>query len=202
MRFEELLSRADDEVLQELVGTRIVRLLNMLDPLLARPTRLRELVTSFRPAEELLRDTDARHALLDLLPIDVAQSLANDLGLSSDRPYDSLRRFRPTKSSSGERRLFSALGVVPAELDEPELTPVISEVTANYSLFAHQRLASRRAQALLESVPNRVLLHMPTGSGKTRTAMHLIARELRRHEPSLVVWLAYSEELCEQAASE
>lgn len=202
MRFDELLSRADDEVLQELIGAHTVRLLNMLDPLLARPTRLRELLTSFRPAEELLRDTNTRRILLDLLPVEAARSLALDLGISSDRPYDSLRSFRPTKGSLGERWLFSALGVVPIELDEPELAPAISEVACHYSLFAHQRLASRRAQTLLDSAPNRVLLHMPTGSGKTRTAMHLVARELRRHEPCLVVWLAYSEELCEQAASE
>jgi len=43
---------------------------------------------------------------------------------------------------------------------------------------------------------------MPTGSGKTRTAMHLIAHHLTSHAHAIVVWLAYSEELCEQAASE
>jgi len=202
MRFEGLLSRADDEVLQELIGARTVRLLNMLDPLLARPTRLRDLITSFRPPEELLRDTFTRRTLFDLLPREAARSLADELGLNSSQPYDSLRDFRPTKGSFGEKRLFSALGIVPVELDEPEQAPVISEVECRYSLFAHQRLASRRAQVLLDSSPNRILLHMPTGSGKTRTAMHLVARELRHHEPSLVVWLAYSEELCEQAASE
>jgi len=202
MRFEELLSRADDEVLQELVGTQTVRLLNMLDPLLARPTRLRELITSFRPAEELLRDSSARRALLDLLPLEAARSLAIELRLNEDHPYDSFSRFRPAKGSLAEQRLFSALGVVPVELTEPEVAPAVSEASCDYSLFAHQRLAARRAQAFLDSAPNRVLLHMPTGSGKTRTAMHLIARELRRQEPNLVVWLAYSEELCEQAASE
>ena len=43
---------------------------------------------------------------------------------------------------------------------------------------------------------------MPTGSGKTRTAMNIIVDYLRSQEPSLIVWLAYSEELCEQAATE
>ena len=41
---------------------------------------------------------------------------------------------------------------------------------------------------------------MPTGAGKTRTAMHVIADHLRSREPALVVWLASSEELCEQSA--
>ena len=43
---------------------------------------------------------------------------------------------------------------------------------------------------------------MPTGAGKTRTAMHIIADHLRNYEPTLVIWLAYSEELCDQAATE
>ena len=43
---------------------------------------------------------------------------------------------------------------------------------------------------------------MPTGAGKTRTAMNVIAEHLRRNEPTVVIWLAHSEELCEQAASE
>ncbi len=43
---------------------------------------------------------------------------------------------------------------------------------------------------------------MPTGAGKTRTAMHVIARLLNDKEPLTVVWLAHSEELCEQAVEE
>jgi superfamily II DNA or RNA helicase len=43
---------------------------------------------------------------------------------------------------------------------------------------------------------------MPTGAGKTRAAMHIIADHLRNQEPSLVIWLAHSEELCDQAAEE
>ena len=43
---------------------------------------------------------------------------------------------------------------------------------------------------------------MPTGAGKTRTAMNVIAEHLRVTEPGLAIWFAYSEELCEQAAQE
>jgi superfamily II DNA or RNA helicase len=45
---------------------------------------------------------------------------------------------------------------------------------------------------------------MPTGAGKTRTAMNLIAHFARHRlaKDELVIWLAHSEELCEQAAEE
>ncbi len=72
-----------------------------------------------------------------------------------------------------------------------------------YGLFPHQRRALHEAADALDAPPHRVVLHMPTGAGKTRTAMHLVARHLcERKENGLVVWLVYGEELCEQAASE
>jgi DNA repair protein RadD len=47
---------------------------------------------------------------------------------------------------------------------------------------------------------SRFVIQMPTGSGKTRTAMELIATFLNNAaEGEVVVWLAHSEELCEQA---
>jgi DNA repair protein RadD len=43
------------------------------------------------------------------------------------------------------------------------------------------------------------LIQMPTGSGKTRTAMEIICTLLNRNPGKTVIWLANSEELCEQA---
>ena len=48
----------------------------------------------------------------------------------------------------------------------------------------------------------RVVVHLPTGAGKTRIASHAAASVLnqQRAEGKVFVWLAASEELCEQAA--
>ena len=46
------------------------------------------------------------------------------------------------------------------------------------------------------------MLHLPTGVGKTRTAMSVVASHLRNRELGLVVWLAATRELLEQAATE
>ena len=54
----------------------------------------------------------------------------------------------------------------------------------------------------MKKPPRKVVLHMPTGAGKTRTAMHLVARHLRENEPTVVVWLAQNRELLDQAAEE
>ena len=49
----------------------------------------------------------------------------------------------------------------------------------------------------------RIIAHMPTGSGKTRTTMEMLSDFIRTRNVSgstLVVWMAHSDELCEQAA--
>lgn len=48
----------------------------------------------------------------------------------------------------------------------------------------------------------RVVAHLPTGAGKTRIACHVASALLNRPsaEGKLVIWLASSEELCDQAA--
>ena len=50
----------------------------------------------------------------------------------------------------------------------------------------------------------RVVAHMPTGAGKTRVACHTACSLLNRtrSEEKIVVWLASTEELCEQAAND
>lgn len=203
MRFEDLLGRADDEMLQELVGTPAVRVLRLIDPKLAVPGRLRELLLELRSPEELLRDPRIRRELLMLMPTVEAGALARDLlGSEGADPYSGLTRLRIRKGSPQERDLFRFLGVEPVLEAPPEVGEPVRSLSAEYGLFEHQRQAVRRTLGFLRSDRRRVLLHMPTGAGKTRTAMNVICDHLRAHEPGLVIWLAYSEELCEQAALE
>ena len=75
MRFKELLSRADDETLQLLLGEAPMKLILSLDPSLATPQKLRDLVTSIYTPEGLLLSSEKRAILFDLLP----QSEANML---------------------------------------------------------------------------------------------------------------------------
>ncbi|WP_374145800.1 DEAD/DEAH box helicase [Sphingomonas sp. 28-63-12] len=74
------------------------------------------------------------------------------------------------------------------------------EIQPTFPLFPHQRSVVRRAYKRVGTGFGRTLIHMPTGSGKTRTAMHLVSRALNEFEPGIVVWLATSRELLEQAA--
>jgi DNA repair protein RadD len=198
--FEELIGRASDQLLQQLVGKDIVRLLAGLDPALARPERLSEIAVGLRSPAGMLLDKQLRSELLLLLPRSSAGILAQRLGLSGD-PYEALGSMSVRQSSARAAELLDFFAV--SDESEQRVAPPSHEtVCPDHALFPHQRLAARRVLAHLEQEPHRVMLHMPTGSGKTRTAMSAVAELLNRKEPKLIVWLAHSEELCEQAVEE
>ena len=66
---------------------------------------------------------------------------------------------------------------------------------------AYQRQVMDRIRALLRSATDRrALLSLPTGAGKTRVAVEAIIEELKERGPrGPVLWVAQSDELCEQA---
>jgi superfamily II DNA or RNA helicase len=105
-------------------------------------------------------------------------------------------------TESRRKALYACFGLTPDQKIVQKAPPSASAIGVQYGLFPHQTKALLEALAFLESATPRVMLHMPTGSGKTRTAFHLICRHLNRREKGLVVWLVSGKELCDQAAKE
>jgi superfamily II DNA or RNA helicase len=203
MDFEELLARAAEPTLQTLVGKSGVRLLARLDPELVQPSKLREVAQGLTSPQEMLLEPTTRRELLGLLPPEKAAALAGLLGLTVDgNPYEALEGFSVRRGSERAQALLGFFGLVEQGKPAPSPTATVEEVDPAHPLFPHQRAAANRVLEALREEPFRVLLHMPTGAGKTRSAMHVIARMLNDREPMLAVWLAHSEELCEQAAEE
>ena len=126
-------------------------------------------------------------------------------GSSVESVYAAISELHVRRGSTREDKLFEILAVSAdssAAADHIGDRPPSIAINPEYGLFRHQRDASARVVASLAHAPRRVLLHMPTGAGKTRVAMNVIADHLRQHDPTVVIWLAYSEELCEQAVAE
>ena len=73
-----------------------------------------------------------------------------------------------------------------------------------YPLHPYQRQVLSDIIRALETGERRVVAHLPTGAGKTRVASHVACHMLNNadDDKSVVVWLASTEELCEQAADE
>ena len=200
MQFDAFLSRADDELLQELLGTKILRLLRAIDGERLTPNRQRDLLLQQTKPQDLLGSRKTRALLFDLLRPDEAVQLARVLGLPGDDPYAALAR----AGTSGEQMtaILDFFALSPIVIERPAPSPDLETIDAAYPLFTHQNLAAARCLTALSADSRRVLLHMPTGAGKTRTAMHIVSRYLTANPHRAVVWLAHSEELCEQAAEE
>lgn len=201
MKFDNLISRADESILQSLIGQGPLRLMSLLDSHFSSPTQQRELLLALRKPQELLLDSGSRKPLLELLRTDEASRLSAALGGGKDEPYRFLGSLSYTRRAQQTVLLsFFELSELEKEHEEPPRTT--QPAPAIYSLFPHQRTAAREVSSILGVDPFRAILHMPTGSGKTRTAMHVIAQHLAAREETVVIWLAHSEELCEQAAGE
>lgn len=78
----------------------------------------------------------------------------------------------------------------------------ICSIEPAYSLYPYQKKISDKVFSSLKKGDKRVLIHLPTGAGKTRTAMNIAVEHLRASPRNLILWLADREELCEQAFSE
>ncbi len=202
VNFSDLLSRADEEVMQSILGSNVLKLVGTLDQSYLSPQSLKKMVLGLYSPYSLLTSAKHRILLLELLRRDEAENLVSMLLLESNGdPYSALVSCRFSRRA----HIAALLQFLEVEVPEEEIAHEHNIVTLSetkYPLFEHQRRVVKKIIAELLRLPNRVLLHMPTGSGKTRTAMNVIAEHFRRSDKGLVIWLANSEELCEQAASE
>lgn len=201
--FRTLVADAKENDLRLLVPAPARNLLLKLRPEQLAGDQLRQFVLGARTLREYLEDDGTRRAVLNLLDGDQAAALARRLGIDKQPAAEAL-----AASADGFTRadLSVALDFFGAISENRRgtaaATPGVVGAKAGYALFPHQRATLRRVQTHLYGGQRRVVLHMPTGAGKTRTAMNIIAEHLRAHDPAVAVWLAYSQELLEQAASE
>lgn len=77
----------------------------------------------------------------------------------------------------------------------------VSRIAPNYELYPYQFDLTNKIKALFFQ-QKRGLLHLPTGAGKTRTAISYICDFINEDSSRLVIWLADRNELCEQALEE
>ncbi len=206
-KLHETLVRLGAVKLAEFLGEHTVSLLELLDMRQLQATRLSELILAQTGPEDLLLDASRRREIITALNSDDADRLCRLIGITpTPDAWQALYRQSFPKGSVTANALFAFFGFSPQAIDEQEsATRPIVIVEPRYGLFPHQVKASRDCLDIL-SPPDRprVLLHMPTGAGKTRTAMNVLSHFFRDKldDSSLVVWLAHSEELCEQAAEE
>ena len=198
---QTLLRNSKESALRDLIGPSIVDTVRGFAPDLASGGRLGELAARLIEPSRALRDAKMRERIIRMLPLPKARELGQRLGAKDGRMlYDNL--CSKAADNAVLEVLYSFFGVVRDPRAPADISPDTMKASADYALFDHQRAAAERVMDALGDTPRKVVLHMPTGAGKTRTAMHIVATHLRQHEPTVVCWLAQNAELLDQAADE
>ena len=203
MQFSKFVTRIDEGTAQELLGLKLVAHLSRYDRGYTTAANLQRLLAETVGAFKLLKNPKTRKILLYLLKPKEINELKDKLNI--EVPAGGEVYSRVTGAAYNQRNLallMSFFELEMADIEERVAVPASRSVIADYALFEHQRTALSEIVKLLSGRRRRAVLHMPTGSGKTRTAMNLIVDHLRSNETGLCIWFATSEELCEQAVEE
>ena len=204
--------------LQKLIGDSLIGRLEYLLPAL-RPEsfdtdtiyttdNLTGIFESFKGAQAL-RDRKFRQQLFNALPKSTIDQLIKETatqvaGSEFSKKVERLVARGWSKQAFAEP-VAKVLGLpedtLPEESVLPEVDQLIPQSTLPYKqLLDYQTPAYHEAVDRLQTPRRRFIIQMPTGSGKTRTAMEIIAAYLNSGpRERAVVWLAHFEELCEQA---
>ena len=95
-------------------------------------------------------------------------------------------------------------GLIPKQVEDADDEQIIknSSKPLNY-LWEYQSKIFHKAVKEAEITSNRFIITMPTGSGKTKTAMEIVSQFLNngilKKEGKQVLWIADKDELCNQA---
>lgn len=190
MTVPRFLAVIPDREVRALMDPQVLSVLDVLYNGKLRGDTLRRIAPDLLDFDVLLSDVSGRANVLRLLPRQKRDELADRIGRRVDEDGD--------WTANEIRELCGFFGLSEERIVPPPMPPT-DIVEPKYALFDHQRDAVRRLMPLLAEDERRAVLHLPTGVGKTRTAMHVVAHWLRSHEPSVVVWLASGKELLEQA---
>lgn len=182
----------DDSDLRSFIDPGLLKVLDAIFGGQNDSDKLSRVARSLVSIDVLLASDKSREQVLKLLPENKVQEFESRVGRNiSKSDYQNW-----SKSEINLAREF--FGILDERMPAP-IPPATLELKPDYGLFDHQRAAVNKLLDRLLKGERKALLHLPTGVGKTRTAMHVVARFLRESEPSVVIWLASGKELLEQA---
>lgn len=198
----EVLTRASQGQIDSLIPNSVDQIMEVLNNESLSSQRRLDIALSITPPEQVLRNKNHRDLLFNLLEKNEAKELLEKAELEQDgNLYSILKSSRFYKNSVRERTLFDFFDLDVPNTDDDE-APGLVNIKAKYGLFDYQQTVFNQAMSHFSADDNRVFLHMPTGSGKTRISMSLVCNIIKQDDPGVVLWLAEGQELLEQAVDE
>lgn len=194
-----VIERLSLDSLKELVGNDIVETLRVLMKDQEFVNGLRNIAQDliYNQPEKYFSNPKIRSLFYNTMPKEGVFALAKRLHLED---VESVISLDPSKDAETFSRYLGFFGIDIRSSSISVVEPENDQVQVEFGLFPHQRQAVDKVWNAIGDGYGRVVLHMPTGAGKTRTAMHIVSKYFNANEPGVVAWLANSSELLEQAA--
>jgi len=204
MKLKTVLLRLGTEKLIKLIDDDIFKILRLRNKQLINQQNLTNIVLQINSERKLIHEKKTRELIIDAFKEDEAHLFGKMFGIHSENIWESLKNinFNKQKNIDTFLQLFEIDLIEKINLKSPDdkINPIV--ITPSYSLFSHQIDVLNKINNLLDKPVKRALLHMPTGAGKTRTAINIVCNYLKENTKSLTVWVAHTEELCQQAHDE
>ena len=194
----DILAVAPDALAARLLPPGAFALVERLDPRLLRGGQRAVTLGRLFSIETATDDPDRRAKLLDLLSPEKRAELTLRLG----RPVEDITTEGYVLRAPERRAILGFFGASAGPERTAVDSPPPNRIGVARGLFPHQKRAASDVERYLYHESGRAMLHLPTGVGKTRTAMSIVATHLRSRLEGLVIWLAAGRELLEQAAEE
>ena len=204
MKIKDLLLRLGTENLIKFIDDDLFKIIQIRDKSILKQKNFTETILKLSSEKKILINANFRKILLESLKENEAKIIGRLFNLSGDDIWDKLNNIDFKKKKNLDL-LFEIFNVTNDENLEnnnyiDKENPIVIE--PNYPLFDHQINVLNQTKEFFKTPIKKVLLHMPTGAGKTRTAINLVSEKLKENNKNLVVWLAHTEELCQQAHDE
>ena len=197
IRPSEICENLDDGQAACLLPTGAFKLITALDPERINGSKRAKNLGKILSLELAVDDLQRRTILLDAVPATKIDELEDRIGLTIDQLRQKDELAPPLR-----RALLGFFGLAMIADRLTISSDPLKTVTPERGLFPHQKRAASAIEQYLYFEEGRAMLHLPTGVGKTRTAMSIIASHLRTRSKGVVLWLAATRELLEQAAAE
>ena len=156
---------------------------------------------------EYINSSIGFNAIFDTLTLDEAKHLLESTSQSVTKQECLASALELFRAKSKRKELFESMGIhfedAPhsiASADTPAFVNLGKTSSPYKPLKDYQFEVYFQALDILKVDYSRFILQMPTGSGKTRTAIEIITSYLNTFPNSSVIWLAHSTELCDQAS--
>lgn len=156
---------------------------------------------------QILSNVKLKTYLINNLPNKYANYVCNgtfENGKLADKEIIKASSTRWTRKTHINQRLVEVFG-----LSDDYLPPIKEQVSSieniipSKSLFHYQDRVKAKSLKLIRNGNNRFIINMPTGAGKTRTAIETLIDYWRTNKTknTFVIWFAKNDELCAQAFS-